>query len=68
MNLEHLSSRMRLDMDHLQWEARSQHLNNQQFRERFDYLASGYCSLVGTEDLPAVKQMVRQYQHQFHLQ
>ena len=68
MNLEHLSSKMRLDMDHLHYEVRTQHLNDQQLRERFNYLAEGYCSLVGEEDLASVKKMVNHYQGQFHLQ
>ncbi len=68
MNLVHLSSRMRLDMDHLQWEATTRHLNPEQLKQRFDSLAEGYCSLVGSEDLSSVKEMVSRYQNRFHLQ
>ncbi|OMH32803.1 hypothetical protein [Motiliproteus sp. MSK22-1] len=68
MNLEHLSSKMRLDMNHLLYEQRTQRLNSKEFEERFKYLASGYCSLVGADDLQAVEMMVKNYKNQFHLQ
>ncbi len=68
MNLEHLSSKLRLDMDHLQWEARTQHLSSQQFRDRFNNLAEGYCSLVTDEDLSSVQEMVHHWEDEFHLQ
>ena len=68
MNLEHLSSKMRLDMDHLLYEQRTQHLNSKEFEERFECLASGYCSLVGADDLLTVETMVNTYKKQFHLQ
>jgi len=61
MNLEHLSSKLRLDIDHLQWQKDSQHLTPAQFRERFNTLAHGYCSLVTGSDLPRVERMVSEY-------
>ncbi|WP_207063079.1 hypothetical protein [Motiliproteus sp. SC1-56] len=67
MNLEHLSSKLRLDIDHLAYQARTQHLSQAQYRQRFDSLARGYCSLVGEDDLPKVQQLVQRYEQRLSL-
>ncbi|WP_210395384.1 hypothetical protein [Motiliproteus sediminis] len=61
MNLEHLSSKLRLDIDHLLWQQRTQHLTPDQFRERFNTIARGYCSLVPQQDRAEVQQLVERY-------
>lgn len=61
MNLEHLSSKLRLDIDHLLWQQRSQHLSPEQFRERFNRLARGYCSLVTEPDRAEVQRLIDSY-------
>lgn len=61
MNLEHLSSRLKLDVSHLHWQARSQHLTPEQFQQRFQSIADGYCEMVDEDDLPQVKQLLNQY-------
>ena len=64
MNLQHLSSHLKLDIKHLYWQAQSQHLTPQQFQQRFNHIVHGYSNMVDPQDRPEVERMIEHYRHQ----